>query len=70
MTHITSIEGNRQLLDGGAMFGNVPRPIWERRRRMPPDEDRALDLLRRQPKSCCGVSPWRRATIETVSPLS
>ena len=30
MTHITSIEGNRQLLDGGAMFGNVPRPVWEK----------------------------------------
>jgi glyoxylase-like metal-dependent hydrolase (beta-lactamase superfamily II) len=26
----TSIEGNRQLLDGGAMFGNVPRPVWEK----------------------------------------
>jgi glyoxylase-like metal-dependent hydrolase (beta-lactamase superfamily II) len=25
---ITSIEGNRQLLDGGAMFGNAPRPVW------------------------------------------
>ncbi len=28
--YVTSIEGNRQLLDGGAMFGNVPRPVWER----------------------------------------
>ncbi|HMN68423.1 MAG TPA: MBL fold metallo-hydrolase [Bdellovibrionales bacterium] len=27
---ITSVEGNRQLLDGGAMFGNAPRPVWER----------------------------------------
>ncbi|MCC6747564.1 MAG: MBL fold metallo-hydrolase [Deltaproteobacteria bacterium] len=26
---IYSIEGNRQRLDGGAMFGNVPRPVWE-----------------------------------------
>jgi glyoxylase-like metal-dependent hydrolase (beta-lactamase superfamily II) len=26
----TAIEGNRQLLDGGAMFGNAPRPVWER----------------------------------------
>jgi glyoxylase-like metal-dependent hydrolase (beta-lactamase superfamily II) len=25
-----SIEGNRQRLDGGAMFGNVPRAMWER----------------------------------------
>lgn len=32
---ITSIEGNRQLLDGGAMFGNAPRPVWEKW--IPPD---------------------------------
>lgn len=25
-----SIEGNRQRLDGGAMFGNAPRAVWER----------------------------------------
>jgi glyoxylase-like metal-dependent hydrolase (beta-lactamase superfamily II) len=25
-----SIEGNRQKLDGGAMFGNCPRPLWEK----------------------------------------
>jgi glyoxylase-like metal-dependent hydrolase (beta-lactamase superfamily II) len=29
-TRITSIEGNRQLLDGGAMFGNAPRTVWEK----------------------------------------
>ncbi len=28
--YLTSIEGNRQLLDGGAMFGNAPRPVWEK----------------------------------------
>jgi glyoxylase-like metal-dependent hydrolase (beta-lactamase superfamily II) len=28
--HVTSIEGNRQWLDGGSMFGNVPRPVWEK----------------------------------------
>lgn len=27
---ISSIEGNTQWLDGGAMFGNVPRPLWEK----------------------------------------
>jgi glyoxylase-like metal-dependent hydrolase (beta-lactamase superfamily II) len=27
---ITAIEGNHQKLDGGSMFGNVPRPMWER----------------------------------------
>ena len=25
---IYSVEGNRQRLDGGAMFGNVPRALW------------------------------------------
>jgi glyoxylase-like metal-dependent hydrolase (beta-lactamase superfamily II) len=27
---ISSVEGNRQFLDGGAMFGNAPRPVWEK----------------------------------------
>lgn len=30
MAQISAIEGNRQLLDGGAMFGNAPRPVWEK----------------------------------------
>ena len=25
-----SIDGNTQLLDGGSMFGNAPRPVWEK----------------------------------------
>lgn len=25
-----SVEGNRQMLDGGAMFGNAPRAVWEK----------------------------------------
>lgn len=36
MAAITSIEGNRQRLDGGAMFGNVPRAVWQKW--LPPDE--------------------------------
>jgi glyoxylase-like metal-dependent hydrolase (beta-lactamase superfamily II) len=27
---LTSIAGNSQRLDGGAMFGNAPRAVWER----------------------------------------
>ena len=27
---VSSIEGNLQKLDGGAMFGNAPRPVWEK----------------------------------------
>jgi len=37
-----SIEGNRQWLDGGAMFGNVPRPLWERW--LKPDERHRIPL--------------------------
>lgn len=28
--HVWSINGNSQKLDGGAMFGNVPRALWAR----------------------------------------
>ena len=27
---VTSIEGNGQWLDGGAMFGNAPKALWSR----------------------------------------
>jgi glyoxylase-like metal-dependent hydrolase (beta-lactamase superfamily II) len=37
-----SIEGNTQRLDGGAMFGNVPRAMWERW--LPPDADNRVPL--------------------------
>lgn len=30
MATIRAVEGNRQWLDGGAMYGNAPRPVWER----------------------------------------
>ena len=39
---IHSVEGNRQRLDGGAMFGNVPRAMWEKW--APPDERHRIDL--------------------------
>ncbi|MDP2316083.1 MAG: MBL fold metallo-hydrolase [Pseudomonadota bacterium] len=39
---IWSIEGNHQKLDGGAMFGNAPRALWERW--APPDERNRIDL--------------------------
>jgi glyoxylase-like metal-dependent hydrolase (beta-lactamase superfamily II) len=37
-----SIDGNHQKLDGGAMFGNAPRPLWERW--ATPDERNRIDL--------------------------
>lgn len=37
-----SIAGNSQRLDGGAMFGNAPRALWERW--IPPDERHRIPL--------------------------
>ena len=37
-----AIEGNRQKLDGGAMFGNAPRALWSRW--AAPDEKGRIDL--------------------------
>lgn len=37
-----SLEGNRQRLDGGAMFGNAPRVVWSRW--CPPDEQGRIQL--------------------------
>jgi len=39
---LQSIEGNRQRLDGGAMFGNAPRALWERW--FSPDEMNRIEL--------------------------
>ncbi len=39
---LTSLLGNRQRLDGGAMFGNVPRAMWSRW--AAPDESNRIDL--------------------------
>jgi glyoxylase-like metal-dependent hydrolase (beta-lactamase superfamily II) len=37
-----SVEGNRQRLDGGAMFGNVPRALWARW--LSPDDENRLEF--------------------------
>jgi glyoxylase-like metal-dependent hydrolase (beta-lactamase superfamily II) len=37
-----SLEGNTQRLDGGAMYGNCPRPVWQRW--SPPDERHRIAL--------------------------
>ena len=39
---IWSVLGNQQRLDGGAMFGNVPKALWSRW--FSPDEDNRIDL--------------------------
>lgn len=44
-TALWSIEGNGQKLDGGAMFGNVPRPVWQKWE--PPDSLGRIQLATR-----------------------
>ncbi len=39
------LEGGRQRLDGGAMFGVVPRPLWEKR--IAPDDRHRIPLAMR-----------------------
>jgi glyoxylase-like metal-dependent hydrolase (beta-lactamase superfamily II) len=39
---ISSVLGNSQRLDGGAMFGNAPRPMWEQW--IPPDDRNRIPL--------------------------
>jgi glyoxylase-like metal-dependent hydrolase (beta-lactamase superfamily II) len=40
--HLSSILGNSQKLDGGSMFGNAPRALWERW--APADDRHRIDL--------------------------
>lgn len=39
---LTTLSGNRQRLDGGAMFGNAPRALWQRW--FPADEQNRVEL--------------------------
>ena len=39
---LTSILGNSQRLDGGAMFGNAPRALWQRW--IAPDDQNRIPL--------------------------
>lgn len=42
MRTLTTLRGNSQKLDGGAMFGNAPKALWQRW--MPADEQNRIDL--------------------------
>ncbi len=42
MIRVHSVDGNSQRLDGGAMFGNCPRPVWEKW--APPDSLHRISL--------------------------
>ena len=43
MLRVSSILGNSQRLDGGAMFGNAPRALWQKW--LPPDELGGVPLV-------------------------
>ena len=55
-----SILGNSQKLDGGAMFGNAPKALWERW--ASPDDRNRIDLACR---ALLVVEPQRRILFET-----
>ncbi len=42
MRTLTTLQGNSQKLDGGAMFGNAPKALWQRW--MQPDELNRINL--------------------------
>jgi glyoxylase-like metal-dependent hydrolase (beta-lactamase superfamily II) len=52
-----SVEGNRQRLDGGAMFGNVPRNLWAQW--LVPDGENRVELACR----CLLVEDLNGATV-------
>ncbi len=43
MLRVSSVLGNSQRLDGGAMFGNAPRALWQKW--LPPDEQGRVPLV-------------------------
>lgn len=55
-----SVDGNSQKLDGGAMFGNAPRVLWERWVR--PDDRNRIDLACR---ALLVKEPDRNILLET-----
>lgn len=57
---ISSVESNRQWLDGGAMFGNAPRPVWEKW--LKPDASGRIPLACR-----CFLLEWddKKVLLET-----
>lgn len=56
---LSSVVGNSQRLDGGAMFGNAPRALWERW--APPDERHRIPLACR---ALLVEEPGRRILLE------
>jgi glyoxylase-like metal-dependent hydrolase (beta-lactamase superfamily II) len=62
---LTPLLGNSQKLDGGSMYGNCPRPVWERW--SPPDAAGRIDLACRAllVEQDVGAREPRRILFET-----
>lgn len=60
MLRVTSILGNSQRLDGGAMFGNAPRALWQKW--LPPDEAGRVPLVCR---ALLVETPKQKVLLET-----
>src|SRR5688500_7194823 len=60
MPKLSTIAGNTQRLDGGALFGNAPRPMWSRW--APPDE---LGRIPLQCRAFLVESEGRRVLLES-----
>ena len=60
MLKLTSVSGNTQRLDGGAMFGNAPRALWSRW--APPD---ALGRVALECRAFLVDDGERRVLLET-----
>lgn len=60
MIKISSVEGNHQKLDGGAMFGNAPRAVWSKW--LPPDD---LGRIRLSCRAMLVETPQHRVLCET-----
>ena len=54
---LTTICGGRYLIDGGTMFGVVPKPLWQGR--IPPDEKNRIP----QPTNCVLVNTGRQMVL-------
>jgi hypothetical protein len=57
---LASVDTGRVWLDGGAMFGVVPRPLWAKE--LPPDEDNRVELALR---ALLVVDDDRRILVDT-----
>jgi len=48
MRKLIALTGNTQRLDGGAMFGNVPKAVWSKW--APPDAQNRIELVWNHPR--------------------